>query len=41
MNQTEIGKFTAKCHKEKKLMQTQLTEKLNNISICFFYLQLH
>lgn len=34
MNQTEIGKFTAKCHKEKKLMQTQLTEKLN-ISILF------
>lgn len=29
MNQTEIGKFIAKCRKEKKLTQTQLAEKLN------------
>ena len=29
MNQTEIGKFIAKCRKEKKLTQVQLAEKLN------------
>lgn len=29
MNQTEIGKFIAKCRKEKKLTQAQLAEKLN------------
>lgn len=29
MNQTEIGKFIAKCRKEKKLTQMQLAEKLN------------
>ena len=28
-NQTEIGKFIAKCRKEKKLTQAQLAEKLN------------
>lgn len=29
MNQTEIGKFIAKCRKEKKLTQAQVAEKLN------------
>ncbi len=29
MNQTEIGKFIAKCRKGKKLTQAQLAEKLN------------
>lgn len=29
MNQTEIGKFIAKCRKEKKLTQAQLAEQLN------------
>lgn len=29
MNQTEIGKFIAKCRKEKQLTQAQLAEKLN------------
>ncbi|MCI8774725.1 MAG: helix-turn-helix domain-containing protein [Lachnospiraceae bacterium] len=29
MNQIEIGKFIAKCRKEKKLTQAQLAEKLN------------
>lgn len=29
MNQTEIGKFIAKCRREKKLTQAQLAEKLN------------
>lgn len=29
MNQEEIGKFIAKCRKEKKLTQVQLAEKLN------------
>lgn len=29
MKQTEIGKFIAKCRKEKKLTQAQLAEKLN------------
>lgn len=29
MNQTEIGKFIAKCRKEMKLTQAQLAEKLN------------
>lgn len=29
MNQTEIGKFIARCRKEKKLTQAQLAEKLN------------
>lgn len=29
MNQTEIGKFIAKCRKEKKLTQAQLAESLN------------
>ena len=29
MNQTEIGRFIAKCRKEKKLTQAQLAEKLN------------
>ena len=29
MDQTEIGKFIAKCRKEKKLTQAQLAEKLN------------
>lgn len=29
MNQTEIGKFIAKCRKEKKLTQAELAEKLN------------
>ena len=29
MNQAEIGKFIAKCRKEKKLTQAQLAEKLN------------
>lgn len=29
MNQTEIGKFIAKCRKEKELTQAQLAEKLN------------
>ncbi len=29
MNQTEIGKFIAKCRKEKNLTQAQLAEKLN------------
>lgn len=29
MNQDEIGKFIAKCRKEKKLTQAQLAEKLN------------
>ncbi len=29
MNQTEIGKFIAKCRKEKKLTQAQLAERLN------------
>lgn len=29
MNQKEIGKFIAKCRKEKKLTQAQLAEKLN------------
>ncbi len=29
MNQTEIGKFIAKCRKDKKLTQAQLAEKLN------------
>lgn len=29
MNQIEIGKFIAKCRKEKKLTQMQLAEKLN------------
>ncbi len=29
MNQVEIGKFIAKCRKEKKLTQAQLAEKLN------------
>lgn len=29
MNQTEIGKFIAKCRKKKKLTQAQLAEKLN------------
>ena len=29
MNQTEIGKFIARCRKEKKLTQVQLAEKLN------------
>lgn len=29
MNQTEVGKFIAKCRKEKKLTQAQLAEKLN------------
>ena len=29
MNQTQIGKFIAKCRKEKKLTQAQLAEKLN------------
>ena len=29
MDQTEIGKFIAKCSKEKNLTQAQLAEKLN------------
>ena len=29
MNQIEIGKFIAKCRKEKKITQAQLAEKLN------------
>ena len=29
MNQIEIGKFIAKCRKEKKMTQAQLAEKLN------------
>ena len=29
MNQTEIGKFIARCRKEKGLTQTQLAEKLS------------
>ena len=29
MNQIEIGKFIAKCRKEKNLTQAQLAEKLN------------
>lgn len=29
MNQIEVGKFIAKCRKEKKLTQAQLAEKLN------------
>ena len=29
MNQTEIGKFIAKCRKDIKLTQAQLAEKLN------------
>lgn len=29
MNQTDIGKFIAKCRKEKRLTQAQLAEKLN------------
>lgn len=29
MNQTDIGKFIAKCRKEKKLTQAQLAERLN------------
>lgn len=29
MNQVEIGKFIAKCRKEKKITQAQLAEKLN------------
>lgn len=29
MNQTEIGKFIARCRKEQKLTQAQLAEKLN------------
>lgn len=29
LNQIEIGKFIAKCRKEKKLTQAQLAEKLN------------
>ena len=29
MNQVEIGKFIAKCRKEKKLTQAQLAEKLD------------
>lgn len=29
MNQIEIGKFIARCRKEKKLTQAQLAEKLN------------
>ncbi len=29
MNQVEIGKFIAKCRKEKKLTQAQLAEKFN------------
>lgn len=29
MNQTEVGKFIAKCRKEKKLTQAQLAEKLS------------
>ena len=29
MDQTKIGKFIAKCRKEKKLTQAQLAEKLN------------
>ena len=29
MNQADIGKFIAKCRKEKKLTQAQLAEKLN------------
>lgn len=29
MDQTEIGKFIAKCRKEKQLTQAQLAEKLN------------
>lgn len=29
MNQAEVGKFIAKCRKEKKLTQAQLAEKLN------------
>ena len=28
MNQIKIGKFIAKCRKEKKLTQAQLAEKL-------------
>ena len=29
MNQAEIGKYIAKCRKEKKLTQVQLAEKLD------------
>lgn len=29
MNQTEVGKFIARCRKEKRLTQVQLAEKLN------------
>lgn len=29
MNQTDIGKFIAKCRKEKQLTQVQLAEMLN------------
>ena len=29
MNQAEIGKFIAKCRKDKKLTQAQLADKLN------------
>ncbi len=29
MNQEKIGKFIAKCRKEKNLTQLQLAEKLN------------
>ena len=29
MNQTEIGKFIAKCRKDQNLTQAQLAEKLN------------
>lgn len=29
MNQIEVGKFIAKCRKEKQLTQAQLAEKLN------------
>ena len=31
MDQTKIGKFIAKCRKEKKLTQAQLSEKLNTV----------
>ena len=29
MNQSDIGKFIARCRKEQKLTQAQLAEKLN------------
>lgn len=29
MDQTEIGKFIARCRKERRLTQAQLAEKLN------------